>query len=70
MRIELDFSALPEPDKDWFLQETWCDTCGKADLGIKQPELYIEKNIKYIAGKCITCDTKCISIITEKDVDG
>ena len=70
MREDLDFNALPKSDKDWFLQETWCDTCDKADLGMKEPELYVENNIKYISGKCIICNTKCISTITEQDIDG
>lgn len=70
IREDLDFNSLPESDKDWFLQETWCDVCNQADLGIKEPELYIENNIKYISGKCVVCNTKCVSTITENDIDG
>jgi len=69
-RINLDFNSLSAVEQDWYLQETWCDVCEKADLGILEPELYMENNQKYVGGKCRVCGTKCVSSIIEKDVEG
>ena len=69
-RKNLDFNCLPEFEKHWFLTETWCDLCNAADLGIKDPALYIENGTKFVSGKCIVCKTLCISSITEKEIGG
>ncbi len=69
-RENLDFYSLSESDQEWFLRETWCDVCNKADIGMKEPELYIEDGVKHIAGKCIVCNTPCVSTITEHNADG
>lgn len=68
-REKLDWYTLPESDQTWYLQETWCNTCDKADLGLSDPELYIEGGIKYIDGKCLVCGSICSSTISEHDSD-
>jgi hypothetical protein len=61
----LKFSSLEKAEQEWYLRNTWCESCGKADLGIEQPELYLENGEKYISGKCKVCLSLCISTIVE-----
>lgn len=68
-REHLDFYSLSSSDQDWFLSETWCETCSKADLGIKEPKLYIENGIKHIEGKCNICNALCVSKLTEHQLN-
>ena len=68
MREIIDIGSLPEIERDIYLQESWCDKCGKADLGIVNPELYIESGQKYISGNCKVCGAQCVSTIIEKQV--
>jgi len=69
MKKILDIDSLSEIEKKWFLNETWCSNCGKADLGIIEPKLYIENDTMYISGKYIDCGTVCVAKITEKHVN-
>ena len=69
-RKDIPFHSLPEGDQDWHLRHTWCNSCGKADLGINEPELCIEGGKKYIAGKCVVCGSGCVSEVSEHKADG
>jgi len=68
MREIIDISSLPEIERDIYLQDSWCDNCEKADLGIVNPELYIESGQKFISGNCKVCGARCVSTIIEKQV--
>ena len=63
----LDFNSLSDLDKDFFLNDSWCDKCNEADLGIIEPELYIESEHQYISGKCSKCKEVCISEVVVKE---
>ncbi|MEP0355084.1 hypothetical protein [Paraglaciecola sp.] len=69
MKQVLDFCSLDEVERKIFLEDTWCDKCSEADLGMINPELYIEDARKFISGNCAVCGTKCISEIVVKIVD-
>jgi len=61
-----EFSLRPKDEKEWLIQNTWCDFCGKADLGMEKPIEY-EKNGKYyLSGLCSICGQKVISEIIEE----
>jgi hypothetical protein len=49
------------------LQNTWCDTCGEADLGISSPREYEEKGRVYVEGQCRKCGQAVRSEVVEKD---
>lgn len=66
MRETIDLSTLPEIERDIYLNDSWCDKCNEADLGIVNPELYVESGRKYICGNCKICGTECISEIIER----
>ena len=68
MREVVDLSALSEIERDIYLNESWCINCYEADLGIVNPELYVENGRKYISGSCKVCGTECISEIIEKQM--
>ncbi len=68
MKTILDFNSLPESEKSYFLEETWCGKCNEPDLGIVEPELYIENERKYVSGKCTVCGESAISEIIENEI--
>jgi hypothetical protein len=67
MKKILDFNSLSDLDKDFFLNDSWCDKCSEADLGIVEPEFYIENERQYISGKCTKCREVCISEVVVKE---
>ena len=54
-RTILNINDLSASEMDWYLKETWCDKCGKADLGMNEPVLYVENGKEFIEGKCTVC---------------
>ena len=66
----LEFSNLDESEQEWFLKETWCDKCGKADLGLKEPTMYKEDGKIFIEGKCVVCGEPQKSLVITKNIDG
>ena len=69
MKQIIDFSSLDEVERTMYLEDTWCEECSEADLGIVNPEMYIEDNRKFISGICKLCGAKCISEIIVKNVE-
>ena len=54
-QIDRDFRARPEEERAWMLENTWCDRCGKADLGMDSPrENEVDRRI-YMEGNCRKC---------------
>jgi len=70
MKQVLDFNSLDEFLQEIYTEDTWCSKCSEADLGIIEPELFIENNRKYVNGKCKVCGTESISEIVQKKVRG
>jgi len=66
----LEFSELDDSDQEWYLKETWCDKCSKADLGIKDPAMYKENGNTFVTGKCVVCGEPQTSQVITKQVDG
>jgi hypothetical protein len=69
MKHVLDFNSLDELEKSMYLDDTWCDNCSKADLGIDKPELYVENNRKFISGSCKVCGESCSSEIITHSIN-
>lgn len=66
MREELDFASLPEPIQQFVKENSWCNKCSKADLGIVGPSLYIEDGVTFVEGSCKICGERCVSALEEK----
>jgi hypothetical protein len=66
-RIERDFYKRPEVLRKSFEEDTWCDECGEADLGLIEPHEYEEDGKVFIEGKCRQCGGQVVSeIIVQK----
>ncbi len=69
MKQIIEFSSLEEVERNMYLEDTWCNECSEADLGIVNPEMYIEDDRKFISGNCKSCGTQCISEIIVKIIE-
>jgi hypothetical protein len=65
-RKQLDFSLRSEEERRWFTENTWCDNCNEADLGIVDPIEFEESGVIFVEGKCKKCGKTVISKIQEK----
>ena len=57
-------------EQEWLIENTWCEHCSAADLGIDNPAEYEENGHVFIEGICRRCGKKVKSEIIEKDLDG
>lgn len=55
MRGPRDFWKRAAWEREWLLQNTWCDVCQEADLGMVEPVEYEEGEAVYVEGKCAIC---------------
>ncbi|MEH6627918.1 MAG: hypothetical protein V7739_15845 [Motiliproteus sp.] len=62
-----DFFSRPEEEQQAFLNQTWCNDCMKADLGMKEPEEYIQDGKRYVEGKCNSCGNSIVTELTNDD---
>ena len=67
MRADRDFYANPQWLQEWQLKNTWCDTCGKADLGMHSPKEYEERGSVYVSGLCNRCGNAVVSEVSQVD---
>jgi hypothetical protein len=67
MRLKRDFSSNPPGDQKFFLDNTWCDSCGAADLGMKDPHEYEEGGHIFVEGRCVKCGSVVRSKVTTKE---
>lgn len=66
-RTEPDFGARSPFEREWMLENTWCDACGEADMGMKSPQEYAENGRMHMEGLCRKCGQPVRSEITDKD---
>jgi hypothetical protein len=61
-----DFNKRSTEEKEWLLNNTWCDHCLKADLGMKNHSEYESNGKTYIEGICVKCSNQIKSEINNK----
>ncbi|MCL1052182.1 hypothetical protein L2755_21540 [Shewanella abyssi] len=66
----LSFDVLDESDKDFFINDSWCDYCEKSDLGITDPKIYILDEKQYLEGVCKICGHKQITEVIFTEIKG
>lgn len=66
-RTSRDFTARTEFEREWMQENTWCDRCNLADLGLSSPKEYEENGKIYIEGKCKKCGDSVRSEVTEPE---
>ena len=67
-RSERDFYKRSEVLRSCFIEDTWCDECGQADLGLVEPHEYEEDGQVFFEGKCQKCGSHVVSEIIEEQV--
>lgn len=66
-KINRDFFEREPIEQRWLLQNTWCDVCNEADLGMSEPVEYEENNEIFVEGKCLLCGLRVVSVIRDDD---
>jgi hypothetical protein len=64
-RIVREFRARPEQERTWMIENSWCEHCQEADLGITDPMEYEEQGQVYLEGHCRRCGSLVRSEIRE-----
>lgn len=54
-RIDFDFNARSEDERQSLLTHTWCDQCQQADLGMTDPIEYQQFGVRFVEGRCKQC---------------
>ena len=64
-RVNREFNARSESEREWMSENTWCGRCDQADLGLNAPQEYEEDGKIFIEGKCKQCGDTIRSEVTE-----
>ena len=67
MRIVRDFQLRTVDEQRWLSTNTWCETCGKADLGLENPIEYEEGGVVFVLGRCRKCGIVVTSNLSTND---
>lgn len=67
MRFARNFFARPADEQRALSKESWCDTCGMADLGIASPVEFEKDGRVYLEGTCPRCGSQVITELVELD---
>jgi hypothetical protein len=70
MRVQRDFSQRSAFEQDWLVENTWCDACGEADLGLVDPVEYEEIGRIFLEGACARCGARVVSEIRLRESEG
>ena len=62
-RTERDFYDRTPEERSWLENETWCDGCCQANLGLIEPHEYEENGTVFIEGTCRSCGGRVASRI-------
>ena len=65
MRIPRDFFARDQFEQEWIYENTWCNACDAADIGLLSPIEYEEEGHIYVEGSCARCSGKVVTELTE-----
>ena len=65
MRVPRDFFARDQFDQESICENTWCDSCGQADIGLHNPVEYEENGRIFVEGACARCHGRIVTEIRE-----
>ena len=65
-RIPRNFQSRSQIEQNWMLDNTWCNNCNEAGIGMKNPVEYEENGIIFVEGQCLRCGKIVRSEITDK----
>lgn len=64
-----NFNNRSQLERHLLQEDTWCETCNQADLGLVEPREYEEAGEILIEGKCRKCGNRVVSKIIEKQIE-
>lgn len=67
-RVERDFFSRDEEEQQAFLEQTWCDNCQKADLGMHTPFEYQLDGTIFVEGTCAKCGQQVFTELTDDEL--
>ncbi|QEQ96477.1 hypothetical protein [Neptunomonas concharum] len=67
-RIERNFFARDKEEQQAFLEQTWCDHCQEADLGMSNPLEYEQEGTIFVEGTCNRCGQPVYTELTDDDI--
>jgi hypothetical protein len=70
MRVSRDFFARNWIDQESICENTWCESCAEADIGLLDPIEYEEDGRILVEGVCAKCRSRIVSEIKETHVQG
>ncbi|MDB2525991.1 hypothetical protein N9X53_04840 [Mariniblastus sp.] len=65
-----NLNARDQFERDCLIENTWCDHCSVADLGIDKPSEYEDDGHVFIEGICRGCGNMIKSETVKPDSDG
>ena len=68
MRVQKDFFARPPLDQESICENTWCNVCNAADIGLLNPVEYAENGHVFVEGTCAKCGGKIVTEIAAHSV--
>lgn len=70
IRKERSFAARDITEQEWMCENTWCELCQQADLGLVDPREYEEDGEIFLERRSRVCGSVVLSTIDERTADG
>ena len=67
-RVHRQFDLRSDAERQWMLDNTWCNNCNAADLGMSNPREYGVDDKIYVEGDCNQCGQPVVSEIDTRDL--
>ncbi len=68
-RVQKDFAARDQHERESLLANTWCNVCEQADLGMTDPVEFEDGEGSILEGRCADCGSPVETLLTEVEVD-
>lgn len=67
-RLSRNFCDRSIEEQKFLIENTWCNHCGKADLGLTDPIEYDKDGRVFIEGKCRSCQRVVKNEVIEEEI--
>ena len=68
MRVERDFFARNQVEQEFICENSWCDACDEADIGLLEPHEFEEEGRIFVEGACARCRARIITVLTDSSI--
>lgn len=66
MRIPRNFFVRDANERGFICENSWCNSCGEADIGLIDPVEYEEAGQILVEGACVRCGGRIFNTINEE----